>query len=369
MKRRTFMNCCLAGGISAASRDAAAGTVPPELQKRKEAWLDLLGPFPETAPPLDAEVTPRGELEPGLQCFHVRFRTEPEDWVTAYLLFRNTEDNAPRPAVLCPHSTTRGAGKDRIAGLTGAAPGDPPDPPETSRAYGLELARWGYVVLCPDLPCDGERIPPGFGHYDTRPFYERHPEWSIMGKIAWDMMRCVDFLETRPEVDPSRIACLGHSLGGQTSLFAAAFEPRIAAAVTNGGMTSWARDTDHWARPPDPQGRPVYSWIYIPRFRPYIEDPALPIPADFEHLKMMVAPRPLLVMSSEDEMTKHDTVNKVAVTAEHYRALGAGDRIGLFSYPGGHNYPPTAKRFSFAWLDRWMNHTPAVPTIWPGWCG
>jgi len=126
------------------------------------------------------------------------------------------------------------------------------------------------------------------------------------------------------------------------------------------------RGTDHWARPPDPQGRPVESWVYIPGFRPYIEDLSRPVPADFEHLMMLVAPRPLLLMSSEQEMAQHRTVEKAAIAAARYRRLGAGDRIGLFSYPGGHNYPPVAKRHSFNWLDRWLGHVPAVPTIWPG---
>lgn len=376
MERRHFMQVCLAAGmsttVSTGARAGEAMTSGGEQAWQKtvagyrRAWLDMLGPFPDAAPDLNPQITPRDDLEPGIQCRHVRFQTEPDDAVTAYLLIPACAGKGPWPAVICPHSTTHGAGKDRIVGLAGAAPGDPPDPPAASRAYGLELARWGYITLCIDLYGDGERIPPGLTHYNTTAFYEKHPEWSAMGKIVWDVMRSVDFLLTLDVVDPKRIACLGHSLGGQTTLFSAAFDARIAAAVTNGGMLSWVRDTGHWARPPDPEGRPVSSWIYIPRFRPYIDDPDKPIPIDFEHLMMMAAPRPLLIMSSENEMKQHDTIAKAAQAAEVYRQHGAGDRITLFSYPGGHNYPPVAKRHSFNWLDRWFGHTPALPTIWPG---
>ena len=80
---------------------------------------------------------------------------------------------------------------------------------------------------------------------------------------------------------------------------------------------------------------------------------------------MLVAPRPLLLMQTEKELKTDDTVAKAARAAQVYRKFDAGDRITLFSYPGEHNYPPVAKRFSFSWLDRWLDHTPAVPTIWP----
>jgi hypothetical protein len=39
----------------------------------------------------------------------------------------------------------------------------------------------------------------------------------------------------------------------------------------------------------------------------------------------------------------------------HLRGIGAGDCFGWFSYPGGHSYPPVARQYSFAWLDRWLD--------------
>jgi hypothetical protein len=78
---------------------------------------------------------------------------------------------------------------------------------------------------------------------DTRGFYRQHPEWSIVGKNTWDIMRSVDFLQTLDFVDRANIGSIGWSLGGQTVLFAAAFEPRITATVTNGGVLDWHRKT------------------------------------------------------------------------------------------------------------------------------
>ncbi|HOZ47168.1 MAG TPA: alpha/beta hydrolase family protein [Candidatus Hydrogenedentes bacterium] len=331
----------------------------------RAAWLELLGPFPEQAPPLDAKQTRVDAIE-GIECHHVTFQSEPHDRVTAYLLIPEAARPGPSPAVLCIHSTTHGSGKRRVVGLSGSTPEDPPDEPAASRAYGLELARWGYITLSIDLMCDGERIPQGLTCYDTSAFYERHPEWSAVGKNTWDAMRGIDFLETLDFVDAKRVGCVGHSLGGHSSLFTAAFDERVAAVVSNGGQLSWVRNTDHWSRPTVQKRGPVNDYVYIKRFRPYIEDPDRPVPVDFEHLMMMVAPRPMLISATEDEIARDDSIEKLAQAATIYRELGAGDRPSLFSFPGQHNYPPVAKRNSFNWLDRWLVHVPAMPTIWPG---
>ncbi len=381
--RRTFLGTCAAAGLTTSLAPGAQGAEgaaddswTPERQTLREKWLDMLGPFPAEIPPLNVQMKRVDDIQ-GIECHHVVFQCEagvvnadsPQDikalrLVTGYLLIPAGAREKPGPAIVCIHSTTRGSGKSRIVGLSGKTPDDPPDQPEGSRAYGLELARWGYVTFAFDLICDGERIVPGSAQHDTTWFYEHHPEWSAVGKNLWDTMRAVDFLETLDFVDPKRIGCVGHSLGGHSTLFAAAFDERIACAVPNCGALSWDRPNDHWSRKGDNKAG-VSGYIYIPNFRPYVDDPSKPVPIDFEHLMMMAAPCPLLVQCTEDEAERDDSVNKAAAASEVYRRLGVGDRLALFTFPGAHNYPPVAKRFSFAWFDRWLGHTPAVPTIWP----
>lgn len=367
--RRRFLRSCAAAAAGIGGLAAGEGMNVTPVSGLRTRWLDLLGAFPEAIPPLEPEVRPAEPID-GIPCRHVVFRSEargPRELthVPAYLLVPEGAEKQPGPAIVCIHSTTQGTGKRRIVGLAGSAPDDPPDPPATSRAYGLELARWGYVTLSIDLICDGERIPEGYGRYDTRWFYEERPGWSAVGKNTWDTMRAVDYLCTLDFVDPGRIGCIGHSLGGHSTLFAAAFDGRIACAVSNGGQLSWVRQEDHWSRPPD--DRPVLAYIYIPRFRPYIEHPERPVPVDFEHLMMMMtSPRPLMLQCSEGEAERDGLADKFAEAHRVYRAAGAGDRLGMFTFPGGHNFPPIAKRHAFVWLDRWLGHTPALPAIWPG---
>jgi len=324
-----------------------------------------------------------------------------------------------------------GAGKDSTAGLAGRRPQDPPTAPEIGRASGLELARHGYVALCIDLLTDGERIEPGERVMDTRSFYLKHPEWSIVGKNTWDIVRSVDFLQTLDFVDGKNIGTIGWSLGGHTSLFADAFDPRIAAVISNGGVLDWHRKVDAWSRQPADGWQPWREgdrertnpelerrfgfktnsgpYIYIKKFRPNIDDQTKPIPTDFDELMMMVAPRPLMIISSEWEFYSHKVLPKCHAASDvyikwrdtaglptvvqarkerlgydktlayyefnnklspaqiegHLAQIGAGDCFSWFSFAGGHSYPPVARALTFAWYDRWLGHVPPPGTTRP----
>ncbi len=402
---------------TAKNPEARAGLPWPERRREVErAWLDLLGDFPKKVPalaPVMSKVTlgagcPSSRLtqkqlavlkaqvaeEAGaIERYHVSFQTEEKDRVTAWLLVPASAKVQPQPAMICIHSTTQGSGKDATIGLSGRTPDEAPDTTEGGRSYGLHLARHGFVTLSIDLLTDGERIEPGQVVLETRPFYERHPEWSIVGKNTWDISRSVDFLQSLDFVDPLHIGCVGLSLGGHTAVFAGAFEPRMAATICIGGVLDWHRPGEHWARS---QGR----YVYIKKFRPYIDNPDLPVPTDFDELMMLVAPRPMLILKSEWEFdNRRNLLDKCLDVARLYRdwqdapglpsviearrqrksyaqtlsyykerydigpermesqlrRIGAGDCFGWFSYPGGHSYPPVARDYSFAWLDRWLD--------------
>lgn len=395
---------------------------PERRREIERRWLDLLGPFPDKIPELNAELK-EIEHKQGLTRYHVSFQTEADDRVTAWLLVPDAAKTKPTPAIICVHSTTWGSGKDQVIGLSGRRPIDPPRNPDVGADYGRTLARHGFITLSIDLLTDGERIDPNHRVMDTRPFYLKHPEWSIVGKNTWDIMRSVDFLQTLDFVDPQQIGCTGWSLGGHTALFAAAFDQRITATVSNGGVLDWWRHVDAWSRQPstwtpwrkgiDPPtsskrleerfGFKTNSgpYIYIKKFRPYIEDPAKQIPVDFDSLMAMVAPRPLLVISTEHEFSRHKFFPKAqetlavfakwkdakglpsvlnarkerlgyAETLKYYKTqhrippdkvdqklgeLGAGDCFSWFSFPGGHAFPPVARQMTFAWFDRWLGRS------------
>ncbi|MGE0756257.1 MAG: dienelactone hydrolase family protein [Pirellulaceae bacterium] len=414
-------SCAAQAGEGAEAAADRSEPWPARRARMERAWLDLLGEFPREILPLKVamkEVARDGEITR----YHVSFQSEPDDRVTAWLLVPDAARRRPVPAIVCVHSTTWGSGKDSTIGLSGRRPIDPPRDPQVGAAYGRDLARHGFVTLSIDLLTDGERIEPGRRIMDTRVFYARHPDWSIVGKNIWDVMRSVDFLQTLDTVTADQIGAIGWSLGGHSALFAAAFEPRITAVVSNGGVLDWHRHVDAWSRLPDswtpwqegdpPTNNPTLErrfgfktnsgpYIYIKRFRPYIDDPTLPIPVGFAELMMMVAPRPQLILSTEQEFYRHkvfpkcleafrvylnwrDTVGMPSVVRarqerigydqtlayyekEHgiapermpdmFHELGAADCFSWFSFPGGHGFPGVARRHAFAWFDRWLGRT------------
>ena len=112
------------------------------------------------------------------------------------------------PAVLCCH----GHGGDRDIVY---------DPASIYNGFALRLAQRGYATISTDV-----------GQHEV---YEAGR--TLMGERLWDLMRCVRFLTTRPEVDASRLGCAGLSLGGEMALWLGAMDPRIAAVVSAGFLT------------------------------------------------------------------------------------------------------------------------------------
>ena len=274
----------------------------------------------------------------------VRYGNESDDVVWAWLLVPKVVPE-PVPAIIClPGSfMTPNWGKDGPAGLAGTENwGDP-------EAYGADLARLGYVTLCPDYPCAGERTTPGLKSHDTTEFDRRFPEWTRVGMSAWDVSRAVDFLLTVPEVDAARIGCTGWSQGGQMSLLGAALEPRIAAIAPVCGWSPLR------GLPADKVQNLVQPYNY-PRLRACAEE-GRPLSLDLDHAAGLIAPRPFLdVRGRRDQYFPNvEAIEQgMAAVAQIYALLGAEDRLRCLWYDGGHAHNATAAREVQAWFHRWL---------------
>src|SRR5438270_10498378 len=179
-----------------------------------------MGPLPDASRkvPLDVKIVEDIDMKP-FRRQKLTFAVEKGDRVPAYL-FLPKEGKGKKPAVLCLHQTTR-IGKGEPAGLGG----------NPNLHYALHLAERGYVTLAPDYPSFGD-YPYDFGKSDFK---------SGSMKAIWNNMRAVDLLQSLPEVDPEKIGCIGHSLGGHNTMFTAVFDERIKVMVSNCGFTSAAK--------------------------------------------------------------------------------------------------------------------------------
>jgi len=223
-------------------------------QDRIEALLELIGRPPAGLPPAgtsEAHVVERHD-DGDLWREKIRYGEPEDDVVWAWLLRAKTLTD-PAPAVIClPGSfMTPNWGKDAPAGLAG------PLVPGAPEAYGVDLACQGFVTLCPDYPCCGERTAPGLRSHDTSQLDARFPSWTRVGLSAWDVSRAVDILLTRAEVDADRIGVCGWSQGGQMSIIGAALDRRIRAVVSVCG----------WGPLRGVDGARAYNWAQSTIFR------------------------------------------------------------------------------------------------------
>lgn len=261
----------------------------------------------------------------------ISFAVEPGDRLWAYLLIPKGIDS-PRPGLLCPHPTSA-QGKGAVVGL-----GEP-----YYRNYGGELADRGYVVLAPDYP--------GFG--DTKPDVYAMGYASATAKGIFNHMRCIDLLQSLPEVDARRIGSVGHSLGGHNTLFLGLFDPRVKAMVTSCGFCSFSKY----------YGGDLTGWShkgYMPRIAEvYGKEPAR-MPFDFTEILGALAPRPVFVNAPlHDANFDVDGVRDCVRAARPVYALyGAEDVLEVVHPDCEHDFPEAVRAQAFAFLDRVFEFTP-----------
>jgi hypothetical protein len=307
----------------------------------KRSWRLLIGEPPLKAPPLDVRIVSE-EKRASYIIRKIVFHAEPDDVVTAWLLVP-TPLNARAPAVMACMPTSP-YGKDTIAGLRESS----------DWWYGLELAERGYVVLAPDVLTTGERVSPGLDPLDTTAFYKKHPNWSMLGKMLWDYQRGLDYLTSLDFVDKSRIGAIGWSLGAHNACFLAAYDSRISAVVTDGGVIHFSGNPNPfgWCREfPTKQDGRVGKWRYMPQLKPYLL--AGETPTDFHELQALIAPRPYLDMNSVQDTWKSG-LSASKKLRRLYAFLGAPGQFDYYVFDGGHSFPEPMRAKAYAWLDQFL---------------
>ncbi len=296
-----------------------------------------IGPLPPPVPP-EPKIVFTEELDDGnLIRQSIRYRSFDDDEVSAYLLYPShvaTEAHGACPAMIALHQTVP-QGKEAVAGLQG----DPDD------RYGLELAGRGYAVLVPDVLTAGDRIYPGFPPYCTRPFEEKYPHWSMIGKMIYDHRQGLELLAGLEWVDKRRIGAIGHSLGAYNAYFLAAFDERVRAVVASCGFYPFAGDSYplRWGR---------REFTHIPELNRWLERGEVPF--EFHEVAAAIAPRAYFNWSaqSDEHYGNWQSIGTAMLALQEvYEALGVPDRFVSIIAPGGHRFSPFARACAYQWLD------------------
>lgn len=192
----------------------------------------------------------------------------------------------------------------------------------------------GYAVAtccCADIDADRNDFSDGVHpHFLPAGRTERGPhDWGTIAAWAWGLSRCVDYLVTDRDLDPKRIAVVGHSRLGKTALLAGAFDERIALIVPNQagtGGSSPSRKTGDAREKAESVKRINTSFPhwFCDAFKEF-NDQVERLPFDQHCLVALCAPRPVLMTNAiEDRWADPDGQFRVLQAAEPvYRLLGA----------------------------------------------
>ena len=298
------------------------------------------------------------------------FWTTPDVEVPAYFLIpKRAKFPVPAVVALHDHGGFYYWGKEKLVETDGEHP--------MLAAYRKEyydgvsfpaaLARRGYAVIAIDMFYHGERrlildedleshtndrsriepeetirkINQRAGNSEAVVFRNiLHSGFTWGGVQAWDDIRTVDYLLTRPEVDPHRIACAGLSMGGWRTVFLTALDSRIKSACVVGWMTSFRYLIPH---------HEIYTVpsAMIPGLLDYL---------DYPDIATLAMPRPLLVVHGQQDTLFPSEGVKSALNTLHksYQAIGQPERFSSFVFDGPHKFPLTAQQKMMDWFDRWV---------------
>lgn len=289
---------------------------------------DMLGldPLPERTP-LNAVTT--GKLDhPEFTVENIHFQSSPGLFVTGNLYVpKKLTGKAPAVLYVCGHAQVK---------RNGVSYGNK----TAYQHHGIWFARHGYVCLVIDTLQLGEIEGIHHGLYREKMWWWLARGYTPAGVEAWNSLRALDYLESRPEVDASRLGVTGRSGGGAYSWWIAAIDDRIQAAVPVAGITSLKNHVVDGCI----EGHcdcmfqcNTYRW-------------------DYPQVAALVAPRPLLISNTDkDSIFPLDGVVDVhARVARLYGLLGASKQLGLQITEGGHVDTQELHIHAFVWMNRFL---------------
>lgn len=306
----------------------------------KEKLVELLGRFPDRVP-LEAEILEKKEFDNYIR-ERIIFNSAPKVSVIGYLLIPK-DTKLPAPGVVALHG--HGYGKDDIVGIWEDGT-ERSVPDGYQKDFGISLVKNGFVTFAIEQACFGERREPediAKDKYQSScrkiSFWAMLLGKTVLGMRVWDIMRAIDYLESREEVDKNAIGVMGISGGGMTALFSSALDERIKAAVASGYLNTFKDSI-----------LSIYhcECNYVPGILKY---------AEMYDIAGLIAPRSLLIESGTKDniFPIKATEFSISKVKKVYELLGATERFDVDIFEGRHQI---SGRKAFDFLKKELKREP-----------
>jgi hypothetical protein len=297
-----------------------------------EAWqqalrlrlAELVGGFPTDRTPLRPALLETRSF-PAYRREKVVFDSRPGMSVLAYVLMPS-QAAAPMATMICVPG--HGRGVDDIVGIDEQGR-DRTDRGGYQHDFAIQVAEMGMAAVaiepigfgCRRDPINARR---GLAQKACEPVAGAAlmVGQTLVGWRVWDIMRTIDYIATRPELDASRVGCMGISGGGTATLFGAALEPRIRVAMVSGYLNTFRDSIGSLAHCIDNYVPGILNW------------------AEMHDVAGLIAPRPLFVESGE-----RDTIFPIGASIESftrvreiYQVFEVADRVEQEVFAGEHSF-------------------------------
>ena len=299
--------------------------------ERRDELFRLMGPLPPRDRPVGAELVRREERE-GYALEVLTLDLNGIEPVPAYFTTPlRTPSGARLPAVLYNHAHGGDyvLGKDEL--LRGRAALQTPP-------YAVALAQRGIAALCIDTWNFGERR----GRTESELFKELLWKGQVLwGLMVYDTLKATDYLVSRPDVDPTRIASLGLSMGSTMAWWHAALDERVRVCIDLCCLTDYqalieTRNLD---------GHGLYYYV-----------PGLLNHFTAAEINALICPRAHLSIAGElDKLTPPAGLDRIDAELQRvYAAAGAAERWELRRYRTGHFETHDMRSRVLTFLDRFL---------------
>jgi cephalosporin-C deacetylase-like acetyl esterase len=295
----------------------------------REQFVKAIGGLPERTP-LNPKVTGTVQRD-GYRVEKIIFESQPKHYVTALLFLPDTQRFPPPvPGVIVPCGHASEA--------------------KASAAYqtmGASLAFNGMAALVFDPIDQGERsqMPSALPRlWGTTAHTTLDVGSILLGRSTarfeiWDGMRAIDYLQSRPEIDPARIGCTGNSGGGTQTSYLMALDDRIKVAAPSCYITGFEALLSTIG--PQDGEQNIFG--------------QLAFGMDHADYLMMRAPTAILMcVATSDFFDIQGAWRCFRYAKRLYTRMGVPERISLLENDAQHNYNEVQRQGVLRWMARWL---------------